>query len=64
MEKVIELYSQKAARSESLLKLMKALNYKVNQELRLIKECNNCIGMIESLTRFGRTVRNLVKFEF
>jgi len=50
MEKVIELYSQKAARSESLLKLMKALNYKVNQELRLIKECNNCIGMIESLT--------------
>lgn len=47
---MVELYAVRVQASEPINRLFRLINQKLNQELKLIGECNKCLGMIESLT--------------
>ena len=47
---MIELYQERVRSSESINRLFRLLKGKIGQEVKLIGECDKCLGMIESLT--------------
>lgn len=50
LDLMVELYAVRVQASEPINRLFRLINQKLNQELKLIGECNKCLGMIESLT--------------